>query len=453
MTSISVDISGDGLTASALVTGTDEEGYPDRAQLRSALHRRGVVHGIRDDALASMVAETIVGRRVVVAKGTPSIHGIAAKLELLVDLSERGKPRQLSGGRVDHRDLRKIINVSEGQALVHRVPPVPGKPGLTVLGAEVQPPQPQDVTLPAGTGTGISEDDPNTLIAEYSGALVVDSNGEVRVSKTRTLGGDIDYNTGNVQIDGDLSVGGTVRAGFGVRAEGKIEIAGNVEDAGVVAGGSLSVGGGAVGAGKGILQAGGSVSVHHVERFRIEAGRHIVITEHCYHAILHAGGSIKAKSIVGGTVTVGEELVVGEIGGSAEIKTIVDLGAGRVVLEEKMNLLRKIGHLAGELAETREGWYVLVRDGMDDQGRLSPDKENLVEEYRKSCSERGAGYAELQGRAENLEEKIRQMTPPVVSARHIHPNTVIKYGANEKRVQQNENNVRITVVENEICFE
>ncbi len=453
MSSISVDVSRDGLTASLLVTGAADEEYPDRNRLRAALLRRRVVHGIQEDAIDAMVEEKVINRRVVAAKGKAPVHGIAGKLELLVDLSERGKPRQLSGGRVDHRDLRKIINVSEGQELIRHVPPVPGKPGLTVLGAEMQPPEPKDVSLPIGPGTCVSEQQPDILVAEYSGALVVDSRGEVRVTKTRTLGGDVDYNTGNVQIDGDLSIRGTVRAGFTVRAEGKIRIAGNVEDACVTAGSDLSVGGGAVGAGKGVLRAGGSISVHHVERFTIESEKDIAITGHCLHANLYAAGSVKAKSIVGGTVTVGEELSAVEIGGAAETKTVVDIGAGRAVLEEKMNILRKIGHLAGEIGETREKWYALVRDGMDAQGHLSREQETLVEEFRESSREMKARYAELEGRAEDLEEKIRGMTPPVVTARHIHPNTVIRYGTNEKRVQRNENNVRITVADNVICFE
>ncbi len=80
-------------------------------------------------------------------------------------------------------------------------------------------------------------------------------------------------------------------------------------------------------------------------------------------------------------VTVGEELSVGEIGGASETKTIVDIGAGRAVLEEKMNVLREIGHTASEIGEIRENWYALVRDGMDAQGRLSRDQEELVVEY------------------------------------------------------------------------
>ncbi len=453
MSSISVDFSADGLTASLLVITAAEEKYPDRNRLLSTLGRRGVVHGIRNDALDEMVTGKIVGQSIVIAKGSAPVHGTAGKLELLVDLSERGKPRRLSGGRVDHRDLRKIINVAEGQELVRRIPPVPGRPGRTVLGAEMQPPQPGDVTIPVGPGTRISEEDPNILIADCSGALIVDTHGDVRVAKTRTLGGDIDYSTGNVQIDGDLLVRGRVRAGFEVRAEGKIEITGNVEDAMVVAGGSLTVGGGAVGSGKGILRAGGSITVHHVERFIVETEGNIAVAEHCYHANLHAGGSIKAKSIVGGTVSVGEQLCVGEIGGAAETKTVVDIGAGRAVLEEKMNLLREIGYLAGEIGEIWEDWYALVRDGMDAQGRLTRDQEELVDDYREKCRERLDRYAEFQERAEELEKKIRGMVPPVITARHIRPNTVVRYGATEKRVQQTENNVRITVVDNVICFE
>src|SRR2546423_13449308 len=82
--------------------------------------------------------------------------------------------------------------------------------------------------------------------------------------------GDVDYASGNIAFPKSVQVRGDVKAGFAVEAGGDVEIEGLVEDCSVKAKGKLLVKGGFTGQGKGMVQAGGGISLGYVGN---QAGR------------------------------------------------------------------------------------------------------------------------------------------------------------------------------------
>jgi len=75
-----------------------------------------------------------------VCRGRPrdcANRGTPGSIEVLIDVSQKGKPRVLPGGKVDHRDISYVVNVRKGTPLVKHLPPIPGKDGCNVFGKTV----------------------------------------------------------------------------------------------------------------------------------------------------------------------------------------------------------------------------------------------------------------------------------------------------------------------------
>ncbi|MFH1566753.1 MAG: flagellar assembly protein A, partial [Gemmatimonadota bacterium] len=157
-------------------------------------------------------------------------------------------------GTIDFRERNAFPAVHAGDLLVRCGPPVPGTPGQTVQGEEIPVGLPRGAELVAGEQTRQEEKDGVAqLFAESDGGASVQVEqvrGEgvectrytVAVHPVAQVGGDVGYDTGNIEVPGSVAVAGSVKAGFRVQAVGDVVIAGSVENGAVVeAGGSVTV--------------------------------------------------------------------------------------------------------------------------------------------------------------------------------------------------------------------
>ena len=313
MDEISVTQSADGLQAFLCVPESMVGNYPSIDELKACLASHGIVYGIVPDALDQMVKGQVYNVKIEAARGIPPVDGTPGRIDILVDVSSRGKPRALAGGRVDLRDLGYVVNVRKNNEILRRIPPYPGTDGKTVFGKPIPCNKPPRILLTPGPGTRIAEQDADLLVADRDGAVAVFPNGKAAVLDEKTIPGDIDYSTGNISFVGNLQVKGTVRGGFEVDAAGSVMVGGGVEDAKVTAGGDLEVLGGASGSGNGALKCGGMLKVRHLHNFNVHALA-IDIVEDIVHCSVWAEKAITAKSIVGGTVSAGMSIDVDTIG-------------------------------------------------------------------------------------------------------------------------------------------
>ncbi len=67
--------------------------------------------------------------------------------------------------QVDFRETVKLPDVKVGQAIAVKRAPVPGSPGMTVTGNEIQPPRCKDPHFRAGKGVEIPQDEPDVQTA------------------------------------------------------------------------------------------------------------------------------------------------------------------------------------------------------------------------------------------------------------------------------------------------
>ncbi len=445
MSSIVVKHSRDALKAFIAVTQSDNEPYPAKAQLLKALSDHGITHGIDNTALEKIASEKIVHKFIPVASGTPAGSPVHGRLEPLIDISQMGKPKQLSNGRVDHRNLQKVLNVKQGTVLLRRIPPKLGKDGTDVFGNRIKASKPRDVALPSGIGVEVSPKDENTLIAATDGYVYEYEPNCFEVRKEKKIVSDIDYSTGNIDFYGDLRIDGVIRSGFEVKATGDIIINGSLEDAIVKADGNVAITGGASGAQSGKIESHADTTLKYCEQFSIQSVRDITIEKDSVHSQCYAGGTITAQNIVGGFCSARAGIVAHTIGNDSEVRTTVHIGISRELENKRYALLKKLTKVNTEDARCREEIFNLVNNNVSSEGTLNNENceklRDLKEQRKKLLDEE----QQLQDAISELQEKTNLKTPAFIKASSIYPNTTIQWGEHEQKVNRLMRKVYLTI--------
>lgn len=301
-----VVIAADQMSATLTVIEAQGGVAADVGGAAEALGARGIVYGLDEKALAAALAAP--GTAVTVARGEAALASADGRLETLINLGQIHRPQEDDKGRADFRELGLIHSVAVGTPLLRRHPPQPGRPGRTVLGAEIPAAKPKDVKFPAHLdGVAAAPGKPDLLIAEVAGHPVVRRDC-VRVDPILVLP-EVDLASGNIDFIGAVEIKGDVQTGMKIKAGGSVVIHGTLESAEVDAGGDVEVKGGVIGqrdqgSGDGKpsgarVRAKGSVRAHHVENASIFAEQSVFVSD------------LIAQS----EVTALEEVVVGKEGG------------------------------------------------------------------------------------------------------------------------------------------
>ena len=414
------------------------------------LNDRNIVYGIKGDAIDRMVSEGVCNKRVHVAQGLPPELGIDGRLEILIDISGVGKPKKLADGRVDHKELKKVINVKKGDKLIRRIPPQPGKDGCTIFGSKIKATPSKDAIFRVGVGTEVSEEDPNILIAASDGAVKINYKEEIEVRTAKVVSGDIDYSTGNISFSGDLKIQGTVRGGFTIQANGNLLIGGSVEDAQVSCSGDMEIIGGAVGSGNGKIDCGGTLKVHHIENFDVKAGKCIIVGDTILHSSIKTEEYLEAKTIVGGQIEAAQGVYVDIIGALSETRTVIKAGSAYLLMQEKKLFQERAIELNTELKKCKEEMYNLVKNGMDDNGNLTDEDTAELEIQKEKRSKIIKQLTELDEKTTEIDKSLKETPNPVIKVKKIFPITVIRFGLAEKTIREKVFNVSISASENKI---
>lgn len=410
----------------------------------------GIVEGIRIDVLERMVLQRVCDKKILVAEGKPAQPGTDGDLKLFLDISGVGKPKEMENGSVDQKNLQKVINVKKDQPLMQRIPPQPGTEGCTVFGKPVIPAPPKDIVLKVGVGTKLSEANHNILVAATDGAVSINTAGDLEIKTIKIISGDIDYSTGNIVFYGDLRIIGVVRAGFSVSAEGCIYIGGQVESSQVQSTGDIEIIGGAVGTGSGKITCGGTLKIHYLENFSVLAGQSVLVADSILNSNVKSEAMVKAKTIIGGEVDASYGIESETIGSSSENRTILKVGSSYFLIQQLKLVQEKWQELQATYLNSKESIFALVRDGMDDSGKLPVQKNANLDVLKVQLKTIVNKLAELNQRIEQLQVKIKGSPNPVVKAGLIYPNTVIRFGLLEHIIREKIVNKVISADENRI---
>ena len=291
----------------------DPEPHPVREEMiRQWLDDLGIVVGIRADKIADLATAIRSGSHkrglYLIALGQEPRHGDDARVEVLVDTQRRaGKVRE--DGSIDFREVNFTPTATPGQLIAWRTPATQGTAGLDVKGNALPAEDGENRELRAGANVEVKQSaDKEEYYSKIAGMLQL-AEDVLSVAELLSIGGDVDFHTGNLKFPGEVYVSGSIARGFSVKAGADVIVGGTVESGATVSTrGDVSVGQGIVGR-KTRIFARGSVRAQYAQEATITAGKDIALGSYAYHAILRAGGRVviaRSHGDRGGSIMGGE---------------------------------------------------------------------------------------------------------------------------------------------------
>jgi len=404
---IEVIISEDGLNASALLLAPESGGSPisiDAAKRK--LHEAGVTHGINEQTLIKLIGAKVYDEPQIIAGATLPIDGEDGKLLFNFSTDERtGSPKEIGSGKVDYRALDLYVPVEKDQLLVTRIPATDGVPGKSVRGEQINQKPGKEIMLPKGKNVVVN-DEKTEMHAACSG-MVEYVNNSINVSSVYSVKGDCDLSVGDIDFDGSVHISGSVRSGSTVRATGGVIVDGAVEAATIIAGGNVEVKGGMQGGDKGLIEAGGAVTIMYVERGTVQADGPVTL-DVSIHSIIESGDTLTAKgrrgAIIGGRAGSSGNIIANYVGALSHTRTEVAVGvmprkrARLQFLETEMERLSdeqiKLNQLDTYLESSRgkiehDKWHMLYTSGAENRRindeslcEVGAEREKLMHELK-----------------------------------------------------------------------
>jgi len=395
---LTVEVTGDESAAEARLLAPEPGGLPlELGAAKAKLTEAGVIHGINEEKLKALLDSKDYNEPSDVANATPPEDGEDGKLIFHFSTDERtGSPLEIGGGRVDYRKLDLYIPVTENQLLVSKTEATEGMPGTSVRGNVIKQRPGKETALPRGKNVTFNEE--RTEMYASCAGMVEFVNSAINVSSVYKINGDCDMSVGDIDFEGSVHISGSVRSGFTIKATDGINVGGGVEAAKLIAGGNVEVKGGMQGSGKGMIEAGGSVSVMYIEQGTIEADGPVTV-DVCIHSRVETGSTLHAQgkrgAIIGGKVAAAGNIVANFLGSLSNTRTEVEVGvmpkkrARLMVLEKELERIAadkvKLQQLETYLAKTKgsmdnETWTKLHVSGVENRRINEEDEKAHLDE-------------------------------------------------------------------------
>jgi len=211
--------------------------------IKEVLFGKGIVSGLMaDEMIQGFVSSS--GFRTQsfrIAKGVRAIQGQDAKIEFFFNIDYLKAGGMDEDGNIDFKQRGEIPLVEKGTVLAEKTPGVEARWGQNIYGDEVSAEKGRDRALRFGKGAVLSEDG-RKLLAGVRGYPKYSLGGVVSVCEEYITGGDVDFETGHIEFDGNVNIKGCIKSGFKVRGNdvSAIELDGGI----VEADGDLKVAGG-----------------------------------------------------------------------------------------------------------------------------------------------------------------------------------------------------------------
>lgn len=251
---IQLQVSGDGMAAFLSKTGEFNEDITTD-EIKDTLFGRGIVSGVVvDEMIDGFIQSTgFKTQSFRVAKGIRPIQGRDAKVAYFFNTDYLKAGGMDEDGNIDFKERGQVPLVEEGTVLAEKTPRVEARNGQNIYGDEVNTEEGADTPLKFGKGAVLSEDGLK-LLASVRGYPKFSLAGVVFVHQEYVTGGDVDFETGHIEFDGNVNVKGCIKAGFKVtgtdvttveldggivEADGDLKVAGGINEGKIYARGNV----------------------------------------------------------------------------------------------------------------------------------------------------------------------------------------------------------------------
>lgn len=443
---ISVRVTPDKVQAFLKITAPTGEGkeviFEDILQI---LKNSSVVHGIDEAVIKDTILFRKFDNEVLIARGTPAENGKDGYVKYFYEPKHSVKPKEDNKGNVSYHDIGLIRSVKKGTPLAQIFSPLPGTPGKSVTGENLNPVEGKTVNLPAGQNTVTHPENPDILIAGIDGALGFRPGPIIDMEPIYTVKGDIDFSTGNIECVGSLYIHGDIKSDFKIKAGGDLDVKGVVEDAEIEAEGQIVLQTGIVGRGKGIVKAGGNIYLKYCENQTIYSKGDVVAGEALLHSHVIADGMVqvlgKKGVIIGGEIFAARGVDVQNLGNYQNTRTDITVGIHKETqakLEENEAAVKKgtenlenVKNAVRSLAVMKAGIKV-----------WPPDKEAMLQKLRLAMDSLQENLKTLNDQKTELDKEFDKYKSATVKVKQkIYPGVRIRIQREVITVNEERSNI------------
>ncbi len=380
----------------------------DMDDIIEALHEKGVVVGIKEEAINRTLEDEVYNILTPVGEGVRPVHGEDAKIVYNFRTEKKVQLEEDEKGQVNFKDLDLVENVVAGQLLATKIQATEGTPGRTITNRLLDAKPGKDIDLVPGKNTEISPDGTN-IIATINGQVIF-SNGKVNVEPIYEIKGDVDMHTGNILFLGTVIVRGSVEDGFSIKAAGDIEIKGSVGKCLLDAEGDVNIKQGVMGKLGGTIKAGGSIWSKFLEQVNVFADKNVFVQDGIMHCQVDATEKVvcfgKRATIVGGRIRAGEIVNTKTLGSVSFTETIVEVGVDPKS-RQRLHDLDKEKISSEETLEKHNANISTLQNQKKIRRGLSEEKQELLDKLLNTREELTIRLSEIKEEMEELKSYLR----------------------------------------------
>ena len=226
---------------------------------------------------------------------------------------------------VDYYSISAITTVERETVIGRIAKPEPGADGVDVQGKPLRlKTRPREVILKNGVKLGA---DGVSVIATAAGRIVF-QNLELSIDEVVTISGDVDFETGNLDLTTNAIINGSVRDLFKVSTQKDLTVGGAIEAAEVRAEGDVVVRGGILHRNRGKISAGGTIVAKFCNEAEIHAQGDIRIAKSLMSSKVHTEGKVLVPhgSVIAGELFARRGVEAGTLGSDAGAPTSITVG-------------------------------------------------------------------------------------------------------------------------------
>lgn len=388
-----------------------------------ALEERGIVTGIKKEAIAEMIKKRRMNEKVLIAEGTPAEPGENGWYEFFVRLDLPRIPAPLPDGGVDYANIEAFEMVDEGEKIAVYHPAQKGTDGENVFGEALHANKGTEKKPLKGKGFTIAPDGV-TYISKMNGKFEY-LNGRIIISNMITVREDVTAVTGKLEVDGSVYVIGSVYSGGYIKATGDIIVEHNVEAARLISGGNVTIKKGSCSKNDCFIEAKGEVSGSFFEAANINAEGNVKANYIMNSNINTLGKVIVSGSkgvLLGGRICAVKGVDTYNLGNKSHIRTYLDVGRNALYTQKQNKFAENRGQLLNELALLEEKWNKILQE-------LPPDKEVavlLIKKLNAAIVEKDQELAELDAEVSKLANITNQDMKAVIVRGNAFEGSVIE---------------------------
>lgn len=349
-----------------------------RKDILRSLRVMGITQNIDPRMVDNLLAGRHLGELVQIATGKPPVDGEDGYYEFFIDTKKVRAPKMNPDGSVDYQNIEWYEQVKKGQKLAYYHSAGKGEAGHTVVGERIPSKRGKEKMALRGKGIVISEDK-KTYYADVDGKVDFDGGTHLNVSQILMLKDVNPATTGNIKFEGNVIIAGSISNGVTVDAGGDVIVDGFVEYCTINARGDVILKKGVNGAGKGIINAMGSVEGKFFESVNVKAGKNIKVN-YCLNSNIYSEETIDIVGnkglILGGTAFASQAINVTNVGNDLGVRSTIKLGVSEAMLKEQKRLENASVELNNKL-------IVLLKGQKDFQDKYPAEIRNAMEMYIK----------------------------------------------------------------------